>query len=59
MLYLVFQSTGKISSWRQLPPGYAVETWHPGLGRIVPPSLGLKFALWWLLHWLRLFNNRN
>jgi RimJ/RimL family protein N-acetyltransferase len=59
MLYLVFQSTGTISSCRQLPPGYQVETWHPGLSRIVPPSLGLKFALWWLLHWLRLFNNRN
>ncbi len=59
MLYLVFHSTGEILSWRQLPPGYEVEAWHPGLGRIVPPTLGLKFALWWLLHWLRLFNNRN
>lgn len=59
MLYLVFHSAGEIPYWRPLPPGYAIEVWHPGLGRIVPPTLGLKFALWWLLHWLHLFNNRN
>jgi RimJ/RimL family protein N-acetyltransferase len=59
MLYLVFQSTGEILSWRRLPQGYEIETWHPGLGRMVPPTLGLKFALWWLLHWLRLFDNRD
>jgi GNAT superfamily N-acetyltransferase len=59
MLYLVFYSVGNIPCWRQLPPGYAIEVWQPGMGRIVPPTLGLKFALWWLLHWLRLFNNRN
>jgi RimJ/RimL family protein N-acetyltransferase len=59
MLYLVFHSTGEIPSGRQIPPGYTVESWHPGLGRIIPPTLGLKFALWWGLHHLRLFRNRN
>ena len=59
MFYLVFQSNGEIPLLRQLPPGYEVEIWRPGLCRVVPPTLGPKFALWWLLHWLRLFNNRN
>src|SRR5580698_5085076 len=59
MLYLVFQSTSEIPSGRQLPPGYDVEVWHPGLSRIVPPTLGPKFAFWWILHCLRLFRNRN
>jgi RimJ/RimL family protein N-acetyltransferase len=59
MLYLVFHSVGKVSPWRQLPPGYRVEYWHPGWTRIVPPTLGLKVALWWALHHLRIFRNRN
>lgn len=59
MLYLVFHSTGEIPLGRQLPPGYAVELWHPRAGRIVPPTLGPKFAFWWVLHYLRLFRNRS
>lgn len=59
MLYLVFHSVDDMPSWRQIPPGYRVEFWYPDWRRIVPPTLGLKFALWWALHWLRCFRNRN
>jgi GNAT superfamily N-acetyltransferase len=59
MLYLVFQSKGEALPRRQLLPEYEAELWRPGWARIVPPSLGLKFALWWVLHSLRLFRNRD
>jgi RimJ/RimL family protein N-acetyltransferase len=59
MLYSVFHSIGETSADRQLPPDCTLDVWQPGLSRIVPPSLGLKFALWWALHWLRFFRNRH
>jgi acetyltransferase (GNAT) family protein len=69
MLYLVFHLTGAAllanrasredAAPRRLPPGYSLETWKPGRGRILPPTLGLKFALWWLLHVFGIFRNPN
>jgi GNAT superfamily N-acetyltransferase len=69
MFYLVFQLTcaARLANqahsgncpMRPLPSGYSIETWRPGLRRILPPTLGAKFALWWLLHFCRVFRNRN
>jgi len=59
MYYSVFKSEGIAINSRPLPQGYEVEVWHPGWTRIVPPTLGLKFAFWWILHQLRLFANTN
>jgi RimJ/RimL family protein N-acetyltransferase len=59
MLYLVFHSTNEIPASTPLPSGYRIELWRPGLGHIVPPSLGLKFTLWWILHCTRLFASRH
>ena len=63
MLYLVFHSTSAaeaaVDSPRELPAGYSIEIWRPSWRRIVPPTLGPKFALWWALHTGALFTNRD
>jgi GNAT superfamily N-acetyltransferase len=69
MFYLVFQLTDaahmanhasqESCARRWLPSGYSMETWRPGWRRILPPTLGLKFALWWLLHVCGVFRNRD
>jgi GNAT superfamily N-acetyltransferase len=69
MFYLVFQLTdaAHIASQtspencgpRQLPSGYSMEIWTPAWRRILPPTLGIKFALWWLLHFSGIFRNRH
>jgi GNAT superfamily N-acetyltransferase len=69
MFYLVFQLTNaadmadqahsKNYSPRQLPSGYSIEIWRPGWRRILPPTLGVKFGLWWMLHLCGIFRNRD
>jgi RimJ/RimL family protein N-acetyltransferase len=42
-----------------LPLGYGFLFWRPSLTRICPPEVGLyPFLIWWLLHMLRIFRNR-
>lgn len=39
---------------------YSVYLWRPGLTNIFPPGLlEIKFLVWWLLHYLRIFPNRD
>ncbi len=35
-----------------------MEIWRPDWRHILPPTLGLKFTLWWALHMCQLFRNR-
>jgi RimJ/RimL family protein N-acetyltransferase len=42
-----------------LPVGYEKLFWRPSLTRVYPPGQGLyPFVIWWLLHVLRVFQNR-
>jgi len=39
---------------------YSVYLWCPGLINIFPPGLTeIKFLVWWILHHLRIFSNRD
>ena len=60
MNYLFYESTG-ISCKpiiHQMP--YSIYLWKPKLDQIIPPGLSeKKFAVWWLMHQLRIFPNRD
>jgi len=39
---------------------YSVDLWRPRLNKIFPRGLSeIKFFVWWLLHHLRIFSNRD
>ena len=43
-----------------LPAGYRWELWRPKLSSVVPLAMPkLRFAGWWLLHFMRVFRNRD
>ena len=49
-----------VASNRSIDDRYSCEFWRPSLNHIAPQGVSNKFlAVWWLLHWLRLFANRD
>lgn len=41
-----------------LDASFSVKLWKPTLRQIVPPGSPLKLAVWWGMHYLHIFTNR-
>jgi len=57
--YLVFASDGAIMTRSEVGSGYWTQLWRPSMTRVIPPTLGPRFVLWWLLHYMGAFRNRD
>lgn len=57
--YLVFGSDGAVTTRVEVGSGYWTQLWRPSMTRVIPPSLGLKFSVWWLFHYSGVFRNRD
>ncbi len=59
--WLFYRTTSSGAGAPSLPAEcYSAEIWHPTLFRIVPGGLpAFPFAVWWVLHTLRVFANRD
>lgn len=59
MEYLVFVLDCVVTTGVEIGSGYWTRLWRPSMTSVIPPSLGLKFSIWWLFHYLRVFRNRD
>ncbi|MDD4402977.1 MAG: GNAT family N-acetyltransferase [Desulfitobacteriaceae bacterium] len=59
MEYLIFVSDGKVTIASELNSEYWIKIWRPSITHVIPPTLGPKFAFWWLFHYLKIFRNRD
>jgi RimJ/RimL family protein N-acetyltransferase len=60
-LYRVYRTTGirldLKAKTTELSEGYSIELWKPGARSMVPPTLGIRFMVWWLLHRFGILGN--
>jgi RimJ/RimL family protein N-acetyltransferase len=57
--YLIFARDAAASE-PDRPAQWECVVWRPRLFRWQPPGpYGLRFVIWWIFHWLRLFANRD
>lgn len=59
MEYLVFASDGAIMTRSEVGSGYWTQLWRPSMTRDIPPTLGPRFVLRWLFHYMVAFRNRD
>jgi len=38
--------------------GLVFKTWVPGIDTIIPPGKGLRYVIYWVFHFLRIFKNK-
>ena len=58
--FLFYAKAAASGSSDPLPEGYRWTLWRPSFGGITPPGVSLMpFGVWWVLHALHVFRNRD
>lgn len=42
-----------------LPDAFTYKIWRPGISNYIPPDKSFKYILYWLFHYIRIFNNQD
>lgn len=58
-MYLIFVSNGETATVHELGAIYWMKIWQPSVTSLIPPTLGFKYFLWWLFHYLKIFRNKD